>query len=355
MATTKLEDVIVPERFTSYTNTLTAQKSALIQSGALEMDSSLSNLLSGGGSKFNDPSWKDLADDDANVSSDEEDDRYTGGTDNSTPKKIETLQEQQVRLSRNQSWSASDLASDLAGEDAMGSISSKVAGYRERQLQKAFIATMKGVFADNDAAPNGSDAHIQGDMVYDASGTAFSDGVTNFTARNFLSAGVTMGDANSDLTLVMAHSTVVNTMKVNNLISYVQDSISLVQIPYYQGKMVIEDDAMPFDPASGVFETWLLSGGAVKWGSGDPQTPTEVARRPDAGNGGGGEALYSRWEWIIHPCGHAFIGNPTAKGGPSNAATTGNLAHADSWSRAFPERKQIKMARLLTREFAATP
>ena len=83
---------------------------------------------------------------------------------------------------------------------------------------------------------------------------------------------------------------------------------------------------------------------------GSPKVPTEVDRKPAAGNGGGQDILFNRTEWIIHPVGHAYAGTPP-NGGPSNASTTNNLAHADSWKRVFSERKQIRIARLITREF----
>ena len=78
--------------------------------------------------------------------------------------------------------------------------------------------------------------------------------------------------------------------------------------------------------------------------------PTEVFRHPSAGNGGGQSTLYNRVEWCLHPVGHKFAASP-ADGGPSNLATAPNLAHEDSWQRVYPERKQIKIARLITREF----
>jgi hypothetical protein len=52
---------------------------------------------------------------------------------------------------------------------------------------------------------------------------------------------------------------------------------------------------------------------------------------------------------MIHPVGHRYDASAPA-GGPSNASTTNNLANATSWKRVFPERKQIKIARLITRE-----
>ena len=75
-----------------------------------------------------------------------------------------------------------------------------------------------------------------------------------------------------------------------------------------------------------------------------------MERAPSQGNGKGADILYSRTQWAIHPVGHRFAVASPAVGGPSNASTSGNLAHADSWVRVYPERKQIKIARLITRE-----
>ena len=86
-------------------------------------------------------------------------------------------------------------------------------------------------------------------------------------------------------------------------------------------------------------------------GAGSPKVPTAVVRDEAANNGAGEEVLHNRVEWILHPVGHAWAAAQTAKGGPSNAATTNNLAHEDSWRRSFPERKQLKVARLITREY----
>lgn len=344
---TQVSDVIVPEIFTGYIQQITEEKSRLISSGALVSDEAITALLSEGGLIFNVPSFRDLDNDEDNVSSDEADDRFTGGSDNSTPKKTGTSQEVAVRLSRNQSWSTADLTSALAGTDPADSIANRVGGYWARRLQAAFIATMTGIFADNDAAPTGTE-HVQGDLTNDISGASYSPGVTDFSAPAFLDALVTMGDSEDDLGLVMVHSIVYNRMQKNNLIEFIPDARGEVMIPTFLGRTVVKDDGLP--NAAGVFETWIFGAGAVRLGSGLPRVPTEVKRDPDAGNGGGSEILYNRLEWCIHPVGHRYIGIP-AIGGPSNAATTNNLAAATSWQREYPERKQIKIARLITREF----
>lgn len=342
---TAIADVVVPEIFNPYVQQYTEEKSRLIASGAIVRDPMLDQELAGGGITFNTPSFKDLDNVEENVSSDDEDDRYTGGTANSKPQKTGTAKEVSVRLSRNQSWSSTDLAGDLAGADPMNSIASRVGNYRALRLQKAFVATMKGIFADNAADPTAGE-HVKNDMTHDIKGSSYS-AATAFSAPAFIDTAVTMGDSMEALGMVMVHSIVYARMQKNNLIDYIPDATGQVMIPTFLGRTVIVDDGMPAN--AGVYESWLFGAGAVRLGMGDPKVPTEMERLPGSGNGGGSEVLYNRWEWCLHPVGHAFVA-PASKGGPSNAATSGNLAHADSWKRVYSERKQIKIARLITRE-----
>lgn len=348
MAVTKIADVVVPQIFTPYKQQITEQKSALIQSGVVARDPALDTMLAGGGLTFNTPSWKDLDNDEENASSDDD------GT-SSVPKKIGTATEISVRLSRNQSWSAMDLASALAGAKPMEAIANRVGYYWTRRLQANFIATMQGVFADNAAAPSGTE-HVQNDLSNDISGASYSAGVTDFSAEAFIDTSVTLGDSAETVTAVMMHSIVYARAQKNNLIDFIPDADGKTEIPFFLGRRVIVDDSMP-NPAgvgaaqtsAGIYHTWLLGAGAVRYGVGSPDVPTETKRDPDKGNGGGMETLYDRVEWVLHPVGHAYAGTPP-NGGPTVASTTNNLAHAASWQRRFSERKQIKIARLITRE-----
>jgi len=342
MSLTQISDVIVPEVFLGYVNKESELKSRLVTSGALVIDESINNeLLSSGGVLLNLPSFQDLANDEDNVSSDE----ALGGND-STPKKIITSNETVPRLSRNQSWSSSVLAGSLAGADPMRAIGDRAANYRRWRLQAAFIATITGVFADNAAAPGGTE-HEQNDLTHDVSGASYVAGTTDFSAEACLDAFLTSGDSSDALNMVMVHSVVYNRMQKNNLIEFIPDSESRVNIPTFLGRTVIVDDSLPAD--SGVYESWLFGSGAVRLGVSSPKNPVAVERDEKAGNGGGAETLYNRWEWAIHPTGHKYLGT-TDKGGPTNAATSDNLANLASWERVYPERKQIKVARLITRE-----
>lgn len=363
---TLVSDVVTPEVFTPYVQQLTERKNALIESGVVERSPLLDTLLAGGGLTFNVPSWRDLDDDDDNISTDATADTFThilNGTSidlagalsalsDSRPKATGSDQETAVRLNRNQSWASSDLAAALAGSDPLDSIATRVANYWRHKLQKIFIATMQGVSKDNGV-------NDSGDYAHEIVGPSYTDGVTNFSPEAFIDALTTMGDSEGDLGSVMVHPVVYSRMQKNNLIEFVPDSQGLINIPTFLGRRVIRDSAMPTGTsavrkdgtaaAAGMYETWIFGMGAVMLGNGAPQVPTAVVREEKAGNGGGQEILYSRQQWCLHPVGHAYTGT-SPSGGPSNAATTNNLNIATSWNRVYPERKMIKFARLITRE-----
>ncbi|AUR88709.1 major capsid protein [Vibrio phage 2.117.O._10N.261.45.E9] len=333
----KLDNIIVPEIFSPAIIVLTEQKSRLIASGAVQRSTALDAHLAGGGLTFNEPFYHDLDDDEERVSS-----KKTDGSDKATDHGlIEMDTEVQVRLSRNKSWTEADLSSTLAGSDPLDKITQRVAYYWTRRLQALFVSVVAGVFASS-VANNGDD------LTNDVSGT-YQEGVTDFSAAAFLDALVTIGDSMDSLGMVMMHSIVYNRAQKNNLIDFVPDARGEVNIPTFLGRTVITDDGV-FNDGDGIFHTWIFGSGAFQLGMGSPKVPTEVSREAGNGNGGGQDVLWSRVEWSLHPVGYAYAG-ATPAGGPSNTT----LAAAASWTRVFKERKQIKMARLITREFAATP
>lgn len=342
--TTRVADIIVPEVFTPYMQQLTEEKSRLVQSGLLARSTALDTLLSGGGLTFNVPSFNDLDNDEDRISTDTSvpfaaaDASLPAGVARPpNPLKIQTLKEIAVRMNRNNSWSSSDLAAILAGADPMNAIASRVSAYWVRRLQAAFIATWNGVIADN-AANDG------GDYINNIAGGGFVDGVTNFSAEAFLDAAQTMGDSQDDLVAVAVHSVVYNRMMKNNLIDFIPDARGEINIPTFLGREVIVDDGLP--RTGSVYDTWLFGAGATQFGVGTPPVATEVDRKAGGGNGGGQDVLYSRVMWSIHPTGHAFSMVSTPDGGPANS----DLDDAATWNRVYTQRKQIKFARLVTRE-----
>ena len=363
---TTIADVIVPEIFTPYTQQLTMEKTAIIQSGIAARDDFLDNLLAGGGLTFTVPSWQDIGDPAENVSSDD------ANTD-STPNTTQTSGEVAVRLSRNSSWSTMRLATALAGADPMQSIASRVSDYWVRRLQRAFVAVANGVFTTNELSDptlgrsgrTGLSAAYgaQADLTNSIAASAYSAGVTDFQAESFIDTATLLGDAAEDVTAVFMHSIVYSKAQKNNLIDFIPDAEGHINIPVFLGRRVIVDDSMP-NPAgdtannantgggSGLYHTWLVGPASFRLGVGTPVVPTEVFRYPSRGNGAGSDVLFNRVEWAIHPVGHAWVGSsPVYEGGPTN----GQLSASGSFVRVFPERKQIKLARLITRESTLTP
>jgi len=333
MAAVQLADIVIPELFLPYQQQVSEIKSRLVRSGAVVRDDFLDDFLASGGNTVNAPSFKDLDDDAENSSTDD-----TGS--DSVAKKIGTSNEIAVRLDRNQSWAEMDLAAMISGDDPLGAIESRVENYWKRREQALFINTMAGVFADNDAAPTGGDTHIQSDLTVDITG-AYAPGVTDFSADAFIDTLLTMGDSEDGLGILMVHSTVFARMKKNNLIDFIVDSEAKVEIPFFQNRLVIKDDSMP--KSGNNYESWIFGAGAMRMGVGAPKIATELDRKPASGDGGGQSILHNRVAWSMHPVGHAYI---AAGANPSNAT----LAAAATWSRVFPERKQIKIARLITTE-----
>ncbi|UYW34467.1 hypothetical protein [Methylorubrum extorquens] len=339
----RLSDVIVPSIFVPMTRRLAVERTALITSGAMVADPLLDNFLAGAGLTVNMPKLNGLDRQDVeNVSSDDP-------TVFSTPNKPGMGSEIAVRLSRNNSWSQMDLVRSLMAADPLAALANDVAQYWAYRRQRAVIAQVSGIFADNAAAPSGQE-HVANDMTRDISGSSYTAGVTDFNGGAFIDALVTMGDAMGGIALVAMHSIVYASALKKNLIQFRLDSEAQPTIPTYMGKDVTLDDSMP-TPSAGVFETWLFGRGAITYGTGSPDVPNEVLRIPGAGNGGGQETMWDRVEWAHHVPGTAYVGTPP-NGGPTNAATTNNLASATSWTRIAKDRRQIPIARIVTREFA---
>jgi hypothetical protein len=239
------------------------------------------------------------------------------------------------------------LTAALAGADPLAAIQSRVGTYWVNRLQSAVIATMGGVFKYNETATDAF--HTINDLTNDVKGASFQAGVTNFTAEGFVDTLGTMGDSLEDLGMVIVHSTVYLRMIKGDLIDFIKDSTGTTRIPFFMNRRVIVDDRMP-SPSTNVFETWIFGAGALLLGTGTPDVPTEIDRKPDAGTGGGQSVLHSRLEWAIHPEGYKFKAASIANGGPGNGTGVNDLNNAASWQRARTQRKQIKIARFITRE-----
>jgi hypothetical protein len=335
MALVRLSDVIEPAVFLDYMAQDTMEKSAFWQSGVIATNPLLAAKANSGGRIVDVPFWKDLANNEPNISSDDP-------AVLANPDKIDTGKQIARIAYLNKSWSATDLASEIAGSNAMQRIAARVSRYWERAYQTRLLSLTRGLLADNIAGNSG-------DMRFNAarttSGAAAAE--NGFTRANFTSAAFTLGDAFENTGAIAVHSVIYKRMVDNNDIDFVKDSEGVLSIPTYLGKRIVIDDGMPavLNATSGLIEytSVLFGAGAIGLGEGSPQNAVAVDREEAQGNGAGVEILYNRKTLLMHPMGYAFTSASVAGTSP----TVAELQTVTNWTRVY-ERKAVSIAFLIT-------
>tara|TARA_R110000796_G_scaffold251570_1_gene383360 strand:+ start:7259 stop:8248 length:990 start_codon:yes stop_codon:yes gene_type:complete len=327
MAVTRLTDIIEPATFTGYTLQETMQKTALVRAGVAVRNNVIAEQLKAGSHSFTVPFWRDLEDDEANIVNDDPD-------THSTPKKIGSGKQMVRKSYLHQSWSAMNLASEIAGDDALAKIQSRVVAYWDRQLQKRLVASLRGIMADNIA-------NFAGDMVLDISAGTGAAGV--FGAEAVIDATGTLGDSMSNLVSIAMHSDIYRRALKNDLIEFIPDSQGGT-IATFRGLATVVDDGLPV--TEGAYTCALFGAGAVGYGTAEPSIAdgTEVENLPSAGRGGGQQILHSRANVGMHPAGFTWVETTVADESPSLA----ELALPANWSRVV-ERKAVPLAFLIAR------
>lgn len=334
MSVVRLSDIIVPDVWDKYVQVTTMSKTLLFTSGILRQDEQLRTLLAGGGRTINIPFWKDLADTEADIATDDPDDF-------ATPENISTGKDIAIRQFRTHGWSTAKLTSELAGSDPAQAIGNRVSEYWTRQFQLVLVNTLRGVFQSN---VDNNTHDMVNDISTDASGAAVAAEL--ISAEAVIDTRQTMGDNHTALSMLMMHSVVYTRLCKLNLIDFIPDAEGRVNIPTYLGYPVIVDDGCP--AISGTnrirYHTYLLGPGCLGWAEVPPPMPVETIAVPAAGRGAGVDELWHRKQFGIHPYGIKWTDSSCAGQFPTNA----ELRNTANWSRVYVERKQVNMALLIT-------
>ena len=317
MAITKIADVIQPTVFTSYTQQKTVEKSALIQSGIVNADAEFSALAAGPNTLIEMPFWNDPDGDSEAI---EEDKALT-------PANIGTDQDRAKKNARAKSWGANGLSALLSGDDPMGAIANLVASYWVREEQKILLQTLNGVFA---SASMSGHIHVI---------SALTGGKELLAGETIVDATQKLGDAKEILTGIMMHSAVEAYLVKQKLIEYVEQGVNEyglpIKVPFFMGKRVIVDDAMAFDPITGIAETYLFGAGAIAYGKGKHKNIVEVEVARDSMQSAGEDYLINRNIFIMHPRGIKWTDTAVAKTFPTNA----ELATGTNWDLVYDPKK----------------
>lgn len=354
MAVTRLSDIINYEAWETISNEavrLTSEKLTLLNSGALvrlpKFDQKLSTEE---GNFYNERYWKDLDRTDSVVIND-------NPADIIPVENITMLADKQIRLNRAKAWGAMNIINQsINSPKPMDVIANLFSNYWLSEVQKIFISTVNGVFANNSgtiSSPVGDE--VQNDLTLDVSADADTAKRT-FSSSNLLRAVNLLGDSKNDIGLIMCHSYIHLRMQELGLLQEFTNLETGLPFQGFLGMPVVINDLVPnpsgsasngSQTASGVYHTWVFGKGSFLYGEGTPYLPLEIDRSPKTGNGSGQEELITRRSYVVHPGGYKY--NLETEG-PNNSNTAGNLAHGDTWKRVWTERKQVKLTRLITLE-----
>lgn len=330
MATTQLADVYTPTAFARRTTLKQIQLNAFLASGVAIADPIITEKLSGGSDEISIPRLTGVTIKEPNYSSD-------NPAQTSTPGKVETKVQKARSASRNDSWSAMDLARDLTDSDPVGAITETIGGFWATDDEKRLIQSALGILADN-VANDSSD--MVASVASDAAG-AVTDG-ERISGNIVIDAAQTLGDHKTKLTAIAMHSIQHSRLQKLGLLHNNFDSeTNQLLFQSYLGYRVVVDDSLPVTVGANriTYTCILFAAGAVGYGTGKVQTPSEIDRVANSGNGAGETVIYSRVNTCYHPYGFAF--NSASVAGP--APTYAELANAANWDRVVA-RKQVPIA-----------
>lgn len=329
MATVQLADIYNPLTFARRTQEAQLELNKFINSGVLASDAELQNQIGAGGNIGELTNYNPLGTPEPNYSND-------NPAANSTPNKVNTSKMSFRLAQQNQSWSVMDLSRELALEDPVGAITSKIGQYWATINERRLIRSCLGILADN-VANDAGDMRIS--VATDTAG-AVTD-AERISANVVLSAKQTMGDHAGSLSAIAMHSAIFTRLQRQNLIVYIPNARGEVTIPTYLGYTVLVDDSLPAVAGTNriTYTCILFGAGLFGWANGKVNKPSEMERKPSAGNGGGEEIIYSRRSDLIHPMGFSFTSASVA----GQSATLAELQTAANWNRVWA-RKHIPLA-----------
>lgn len=303
MAKTTLQDVIkAPAFFSQHVSQQTLLQADIVQSQAFMTSELLNEIARSASTTATIPFNNNLTG---------RSQLYTEGTINVD--KITSGVQKAVANLRANAWGATDLSSELSGNDKMGAIAERVGGYWAEDLEQTLIFILDGVFASTSMSTNIVN------FEYDF-GTSLKDAIANA----LIAAQAKLGKAGKALNTIVCDSQIYGEMQKYNLMSPVRDpSNANIVIERYLGKydVVVSDqlDANTF---------YVAGSGSIVFGDGSEslENPTEVERAGLEST----SYLINRTKYIVHINGVSFIG--TIAG---NTPTDVELADGTKWERVF--------------------
>ena len=326
-------------------------RSVLWQSGAIEIDGDLQKLVGvNTGVLFESRYWKDI------LGPEDEDPLLGGATypddsDNLVP--TGQLTSGIFQAHKNEPVKAFAEADIIRLQnfldDPLGVISSRLSVWWGKFYDLYAVAQLSGVLASNVL-------NNAGDMVHDISdATVPADPTNSIGPDALIDAMATAGDTMDDFAVLICHSKVAAQLRKQNLIDTIPSSDGLTQFQFYQNLRLLVSDGVPIDTsgANPVATSYILGAGVIGFGqSNDGIVPSELWRDPRTALGAGQTTLISRSQFSMHPWGmnweHATVDGSTSVAGAPIYPSIANQRDVTNWTRVASDRKQLRMAFLIT-------
>lgn len=306
---TELAGFIVPTTFTPYVMENSVRKNALVTSGIVAQDPLISGALARGGSVASVLTYKNIdVTSSANVTSSNQD-------ASASPKLVTGRSQKFARVGRNDHWSAADWDASMLGSDPAAFVGGKVVDAVNKWRQTTLLAILAGATG----ATNGN--------LHDIS--AEEEAAAVISASTIIDAKANVwSDLDTGVTAIFMHPLTYAKLLKEEYESFDRSPFNGVPLPTYLDMPVFTDSTLPV--ASGVYTTYFVKAGALRFGYNPPKTATEVSRLPLVGNGGGAEVLSFRDEFAYHIEGMSFTG--TIDG---DNVTDAELATTSNWTKVY--------------------
>lgn len=312
-------------------------KTAMIDSGAVQNNAEIENLIANGSDFYTVPFYKTIGG---------TPDNYDGAA-NITVSEPASSSQNGIVYGRAHAWKERDFVVDYnSGADPMSQITSQVAKYWNKQRQATLIGILNACFGVTGSGDFAAWENHKTDISA-ASGTvtdANKFGAT--TAGDAIQKAV--GDAADQFTLAVMHSKVANGLAGLQLLNFwkytdAQGIERRLNIADFNGLTVIVDDGMPVSGsgATAKYTTYLLGNGAIQYAEASVKNPTGLVREELAN--GGYTALVTRLRETLLPNGFSFTKPDNYTASPTYA----QLADSANWS-VVGDPKSIAMAQVVS-------
>lgn len=318
----------------------------LIKSRALSGDTDIRNVFSAqNGTAYAKLAMRGLADGDAV--------NYDGQTDiEATATK--TFEQGVVVVGRAKAWTERDFSYDVTGGvDFMDNVASQVAEYWDENFQQILLAELNGIF---NMTGTKNLEFVNGHTLDISAGEGDASKMTSTTLNTAMNKAC--GANKKKFSLVIMHSDVATNLENLNLIKHLtytdKDGMTRdLELGTWNGRTVLIDDDMPVTE-EGVYTTYVLGEGAIRYENIGAKVPSEMFRDPKTC--GGEDTLYTRQRKVLAPYGISYEKSSQVSLSPTDA----ELENGANWSlvhsgetkaadRSYINHKAITIARIISK------